>query len=409
MKKYILIFCFLFFLLNNANGAVVKVEKKPDGWQLSVDGEDYFIKGVSYSPSKIGESPDEGNLRDWMMIDDDKDGRIDVAYQSWIDKNRNNKKDSNEPEVGDFQLLKEMGVNTIRIYHHATGNPEIQKIYRHINTYNHPPNKVILKDLYEKYGIRVMMGDFLGAYTIGSGAEWKDGTDYTDLQQRENMLKSVEDMVAEFKEEPFLLMWALGNDNNNEESRTNASTEPLAYAAFVNEVAKRIHELDPHHPVVLVNCETMLLDIYAQHTPDVDIIGINSFRSIPGFGTLFHEVATKYDKPLLITEYGTQRPLIVDNELDEINQMQVHIDSWRDISNQKAGKNKPGNTIGGFAFEWMDTWWRNWNPGQHNLSQDGWHLEWHGIVSQGNGQHSLLLRQLRNVYFAYQEMWTKEN
>ena len=218
MKKYILIFCFLFFLLNNANGAVVKVEKKPDGWQLSVDGEDYFIKGVSYSPSKIGESPDEGNLRDWMMIDDDKDGRIDVAYQSWIDKNRNNKKDSNEPEVGDFQLLKEMGVNTIRIYHHATGNPEIQKIYRHINTYNHPPNKVILKDLYEKYGIQVMMGDFLGAYTIGSGAEWKDGTDYTDLQQRENMLKSVEDMVAEFKEEPFLLMWALGNDNNNEDS-----------------------------------------------------------------------------------------------------------------------------------------------------------------------------------------------
>lgn len=55
-----------------------------------------------------------------------------------------------------------------------------------------------------------MVGDLLGAYTIGSSAIWDVGTDYTNKQQRKNMMKSVEDMVMEFKDTPFLLMYALG-------------------------------------------------------------------------------------------------------------------------------------------------------------------------------------------------------
>ena len=61
-----------------------------------------------------------------------------------------------------------MGVNTVRLYHHGY-------------------NKALLSDLYQTYGIRVMMGDFLGAYTIGSGADWYAGTDYSNKEQQQKM------------------------------------------------------------------------------------------------------------------------------------------------------------------------------------------------------------------------------
>ncbi|MBI4845642.1 MAG: hypothetical protein HY810_04100 [Candidatus Omnitrophica bacterium] len=44
-----------------------KVIKYDDGsWQLLVDGNPYFIKGILYTPVKIGESPGEATMRDWM-------------------------------------------------------------------------------------------------------------------------------------------------------------------------------------------------------------------------------------------------------------------------------------------------------------------------------------------------------
>jgi hypothetical protein len=51
-----------------------------------------------------------------MSTDADENGRIDTAYESWIDSNGNHKRDSKEPLVGDFQLMKDMGVNTIRLF-----------------------------------------------------------------------------------------------------------------------------------------------------------------------------------------------------------------------------------------------------------------------------------------------------
>ena len=35
--------------------------------------------------------------------------------------------------------------------------------------------------------LRAGVGDFLGAYTLGSGASWEKGTDYTDPEQRRRM------------------------------------------------------------------------------------------------------------------------------------------------------------------------------------------------------------------------------
>lgn len=390
--------------------AKVTVEHSEDGWRLYKDGEPYFIKGVCYSGlNQIGKSPDNNTMRDWMIVDDDHDGRIDLAYQTWLDKNFNNVKDRNEPAVGDFALMKEMGVNTIRLYHQPSGDPEVQAINPGNLMYNHPPNKEVLRDMYDQTGIMVMMGNFLGAYTLGSGAPWKEGTDYQDPLQRANMMRSVHDMVMEFKDEPYVLVWALGNENNLPFTKTNARLHPIEYAKFVNSVAKYIKRIDPDHPVCLVNGETMFLDIYKKYAPDVDIIGLNSYRNFQGFNTLWKEVEAKYGKPILMTEYGTGHPPVdpVTRILNQDLQASIHERCWKDIAAHGAGGKAPGNSLGGFAFVWVDDWWQSGFSSSHDITEDAFNYEWHGLMSQGMGKKSPLLRQPRRVYEMYKELWNQ--
>ena len=390
-----------------AHGAEVKVTKSKEGWGLLVDEKPFFIKGVCYQPIKVGENAHDDSARDWMVVDDDKDGRIDVAYQSWVDTNRNNEQDADEQEIGDFQLLKDMGTNAIRIYHHPSAKFKIQKVNSGNNLFNHAPNKELLRELYRKYGIMVMMGDFLGSFAIGSGASWDTGTDYRNPSHLRNMMMSVKDMVLEFKDEPYILLWALGNENNYPiPSRTNCSTYPKDFAIFVNKVARWIHKVDPNHPVCLVNGETDLLEVYAKYAPNIDIFGLNCFRNEPGFGFLWYEVADKYDRPVLLTEFGIGKSQML-TELDENVQVRIHWNSWMDILSHAPGRKPPGNAIGGFVFQWLDNWGQDGEPWTHDLSPDSLSLEWQGICSQGDGSQSPLLRQPRKVYNTYRELWKK--
>ncbi|MCX5680859.1 MAG: hypothetical protein NT079_00990, partial [Candidatus Omnitrophica bacterium] len=168
-----------------SRGGKVKVVKYDDGtWQLFVHNKPYFIKGVLFSPVKIGESPDEATMRDWMYYDDNKNGKNDIAYETWLDKNNNNKRDADEPIDGDFKLMKDMGVNTIRLYHLPSDNPLLGDIYKKGAStalqFDHPARKELLRKLYQDYGIMVAMSHFVGSWTIGSGASWDEGTDYTN-------------------------------------------------------------------------------------------------------------------------------------------------------------------------------------------------------------------------------------
>ena len=153
MKKFILILTVCFFAANvpakeivEQRGGKVKVVKYDDGtWQLLVNNKPYFIKGVMFVPVKIGESPDQATMRDWMYYDDNNDGINDIAYQTWVDENKNNRQDPDEEVKGDFQLLKDMGCNTIRVYHVASDNPILGDLYKTNPStalqFDHPVNK----------------------------------------------------------------------------------------------------------------------------------------------------------------------------------------------------------------------------------------------------------------------------
>lgn len=372
-----------------------------------------MVKAVAYSPTPIGKTPDEGySLDSWMTTDLNGNGQIDGPFDAWVDKNKNNRQDADEPAVGDFRLMKEMGVNTIRLYHHAG-------------------NKELLRRLYKEYGIRVIMGDLLGMYAVGSGAKWFEGTDYTDPVQQERMKESVRQMIQEYKDEPYILMWMLGNESNYGEVGdvakdkvgfgSQARTQPEALYQFANEVAGMIKEMDPNHVVVFSNGDTFLMDILAKHMSHIDVFGSNAYRGASGFGRSFWEDVRRFtDKPVLFTEYGCPAYYSGKSlELAELRQSEYHQGNWEDMLNNRAGYGV-GNAIGGVAFEFVDEWWKAGAPPQFSpmvqetVGQfradfpDGWmHEEWLGLLSQGDGSHSPYMRQLRKVYHYYKGVWNE--
>lgn len=398
-------------------GKVKLVEYNNKHYQLFVEDKPYIVRGICYSPNPVGTSPDNGTLnssRDWMFADYNKNGIIDGPYESWIDKNKNDKRDKKEKAVGDFQLMKEMGVNTLRLYHYPNFN------------------KVLLKDGYENYGFMYMIGAFIGMYCTDSGAKWFEGTDYTNPEQCKNMLASVEKMVEEYKDEPYVLMWVLGNENNygtvgiegvSAGTGCNVRKDVAAYYKFVNECAKRIKELDPQQrPVAICNGDVLFLDICAKNAPELDIYGANAYRGKEGFGALWKDVSRLFERPVVITEYGCPAlSKTFDQERNEQEQALYHRGSWINMEENFAGYGS-GNALGGIIFEFTDEWWKagpppEFNPAHHDLTGqwmgpfiDGWgYEEWFGLCSIGDGKDSPFKRQIRKSYYMYKDMWKKYN
>jgi len=380
------------------SGKVHFVQYENDDWQLIVDNKPYVIKGITYAVAKVGQSPDDGTQKNWMDYDYNNNGKCDGPYDTFVDSNLNNKQDANEPVVGDFELMKRMGVNTIRLYHQPFGI-----------------KKEILRDLYNRYGIRVILGDFLGKYAIGSGASWFEGTDYDNPAHQKAMLESVKKMVMEFKDEPFLLMWLLGNENVYGVA-CNADKKPESYFKFVNEAAKLIKSLDPEHPVAIASGDVLFLDRFAKYAPEVDMFGANVYRGETGFGSYWGSVRELADRPAFVTEYGCPAYSYgMSAQEAEAAQADYLVGCWDDILENSAFGQGQGNAIGGVLFEWLDEWWKAYEPAYHDKKglwkgpfPDGsMHEEWLGVAGQGDGALSPFLRQLRKSYHAYQKLWKK--
>jgi hypothetical protein len=136
---------------------------KDNSYQLIVEDKPYIIKGVCYNPVQIGS---------------------DYSYDWWSDPAK--------PWMIDGKLMKEMGINTIRLYQSHETKEEVRQVIR---------------DLYNNYGIRTILGHWLGFWEYPCPF-------YGDKEFQERIKKEVLDMVREYKDEPGVLLWILGNENN---------------------------------------------------------------------------------------------------------------------------------------------------------------------------------------------------
>lgn len=146
----------------------------------------------------------------------------------------------------------------------------------------------ILDEALER-GLSVLLGLDLGRE--------RRGFDYDDKAAVEKQFIRLKEDVLKYKDHPALIMWGIGNELDLNYTNHNAWTA-------VNDISKMIHELDPNHLTLTVTAEIdrERVDLLKKMAPDIDMLGINSFR---GSSTLYERLsAYKWDKPYLLTEWG---------------------------------------------------------------------------------------------------------
>ncbi len=362
-------------------------------YQLLVNKKPYIVKGVCYSPMPIGES---------------------YSHDFWSDPK--------EPWKVDGELMKKMGVNTVRFYEAGQDPDMVRKV---------------VSDLYELYGIRTVMGHWLGFWNYPAPF-------YADQDFRNNAKRSVLKMVREYKDEPGILFWVLGNENNYSFSgRVNswssdeidALNDPAAqmnerariYYSFVNELAQEIHNIDPNHPVAMGNGELMTLDIASKLCLDVDIVACIIYRG-KSFGNIFQNLKNTFDKPLVFIEFGCDAYDAYLKSEDQDIQAKFLESQWIQIyQNLANNKDGAGNCIGGAVFEWSDEWWKNkehdpqswlvhdtgsnWSNGAYyfDIKVEGnknMNEEWFGLVALSEElENGLNKRVPRKSYYVIREFW----
>jgi beta-glucuronidase len=211
-------------------------------------------------------------------------------------------------------------------------------------------------------------------------------------------------------------MWLLGNENVYGVA-CNADKKPESYFKFVNEAAKLIKSLDSNHPVSVASGDVLFLDRFAQYATEVDLFGANVYRGEGGFGAYWESAKRLTDKPAFVTEYGCPAYVYCyTKEQQEDAQAEYLKSCWDDIMDNSAFSPGAGNAVGGILFEWLDEWWKGYEPNIHDTKglwvgpfPDGYmHEEWLGVAGQGDGNSSPFLRQLRKSYYTYQKLWGKK-
>jgi len=396
-KRFLLVACsFLFIFILSAckvkEGAYIQ-KLKNQHYVLIVNGRQYIIKGVCYNPIPIGSNHE---------------------YDWWSD--------ANKPWIVDGKLMKEMGINTIRLYQAHDNCEEVRQVIR---------------DLYELYGIRTILGDWLGFWEYPCPF-------YGDKEFQDKVKAQVIEMVNNYKDEPGILGWILGNENNysclghvNPWSSPEIDLEPdpqkqkkmraEIYYSFVNEISKEIHKIDAKHIVGLGNGELVGLEYANNFCQDIDFVACIIYRG-KTFGNLFKSLKMTFDKPILLAEFGADCYDAYLKKEDQNMQAFFLQSQWSQIyenlANNKLGA---GNCIGGTVFEWTDEWWKHtpdnpegwkihdiestWSNGsyyfdiraQNNMNMNE---EWFGIVALGEEiENGLNKRIPRKAYYVIREFW----
>ena len=181
MKNILPIFIFYFLSLNTCSQKnKVVVLNNEQGIQLVVNDTNFIINGMNWDYFPIG---------------------TNYTYSLW------EQPDNFIKSVLDTEmtLLKEMGVNSIRVY------VGIQPKW--------------IAYIYESYGIYTMINHSFGRYGLLINGVWVPATNYGSVEVQKVLMEQVTKMVVEYKNTPGLLLYLLGNENNYGLFWSGAETE----------------------------------------------------------------------------------------------------------------------------------------------------------------------------------------
>ncbi|MFZ4059289.1 MAG: glycoside hydrolase family 2 TIM barrel-domain containing protein [Ferruginibacter sp.] len=390
MRKSVFAFTLLLFSIAlTAQKINIHIKDGSDGMKLSVNGKAFFINGMNWDYFPIGTNYTY-NL--WQQPNDVIKAALDY----------------------EMDLLKKMGVNTIRQY---TGVPAKWVNY-----------------IFENYGIYTVLNHSFGRYGLTLNGKWEANTDYSNPQVKTILLNEVTEMVKEYKNAPGILMFLLGNENNYGLTWKGAETENVPtedeqskiaathlYKLF-NEATLAMKDIDKSHPIAICNGDLLFLDIIAKECADVDVFGINIYRGL-SFGDVYKKVKTTYHKPVMFTEFGADAFNTLTQKEDPNFQANCLVSNWKEIYANAAGNSKAGNSIGGFTFQFSDGWWKSgqtynldkhdstasWSNGgyQNDLKKGSNNMneEWFGICAKGpTNEKGVYPLYPRKAYYALKKL-----
>ncbi|QLJ03619.1 discoidin domain-containing protein [Streptomyces sp. NEAU-sy36] len=226
----------------HAAGSVVRVTGTQGNWQLTVDGQPYQIKGLTWGPA---------------VSDADK-------Y---------------------LPDLQSMGVNTIR-------------------TWGTDASSKPLFDSAAAHGIKVIAGFWLQP---GGGPGAGGCVNYvTDTTYKNQVLDEFPKWVQTYKDNPGVLMWDVGNESvlglQNCYSGDELERQRNAYTTLVNDITKKIHSIDPNHPVTSTDAWVGAWPYFKKNAPDLDLYAVNSYNAVCDVRSAWEQGG--YTKPYIVTETG---------------------------------------------------------------------------------------------------------
>ncbi|MFO8145149.1 MAG: hypothetical protein R6T89_05425 [Candidatus Syntrophosphaera sp.] len=361
-----------------------------EGWKLKVDGEDYFVKGVVWAYTPIGEN---------------------YGYNLWGNP------DEFIMKVLDYEcgLMKQAGINTIRSFGII------------------PPKWITY--MYREHGIMSIVNHLMGRYGYNVGGAWIPQTNYADPLTRKTLKRDIVSLVQQYREVPGVLMFALGNENNYGLEWSSFEIENLPVGEQHREKARFLYSLyeeivaegkkvAPHHLFTIVNGDIQYLDLIAEQCKSIDLLGVNAYRGI-SFTDMWARVDKELGLPVMLTEFGSDAFNALEHREDQAGQAYIVKGNWQEIYNKSYGKGEEGNAVGGTLFEWRDEWWKylqeeklyehdthaSWSNGGYSFDfvegVNNMNEEWFGICRLGQpNDDGIYVAEPRLAYDVLARIWS---
>ena len=329
------------------------------------------VKPLSAGPVRINNKK--------LEVDYDGDGVYEPYYvkgAAYSIMPIENKPITSTLEDMSIQYLKYMNANTIRTYS--------------------TPGKTMLTKMAAQ-NIRVISGFWVNT-----------DLDLALTSVRQQVKDDFAKMVVDLKDNPGVLMWNLGNEQNYQNGN-NAYWYTLCQELAV--VAYEI-EGEKYHPVCISNGNIYNIGDVSKNADDASLTYIDLWATniyelnlTPQFVTY----KSKSNKPLVITEYGIDA---LDNRIkQEYETTQAVVDSMNWSQILAASEFVVGATV----FEYTDEWWKAGDPNSHDYGgyetgahPDGYsNEEWWGLIAitpdtNGDGYDEWRPRQ---VYYMFKRNW----
>lgn len=229
-------------------------------------------------------------------------------------------------------------------------------------------------DLAHAHGLTVCVGFWMEHPRHGFSYENADDV-------REQMDEALE-FVRAHKDHPAVLMWGVGNE-------VALSDSPEAVFGAINELAREIKKIDPHHPTMtaLAGVWPNQAQLFREMCPDVDIMGVNAYAGL--YAVPQELLRQGYDGPYIVTEFGP------------VGHWESAQTSWgAPVEQSSAGKfrtygasyevgirQQSDRCLGSYAFLWgqkqerTETWYAMFlKTGEKTPSVDAIALQWNGSI-----------------------------